>query len=345
MKKYRGFLAVCCLGAGLLAGSKRQVSAAETPEKYTRTDFVMDTVLTEAVYTTGKDLTQEIAEILRDTEKSRISWTEEDSDISRINAHSGAETETDEKTAEYLEKILQLSADTKGALDPTLGKIIRLWDISGENPKVPDQADIRALLEDTGYDKISLQGSKVLLEQGVTLDLGAVGKGIGCDEAADFLQTQEDVMGAIVTLGGSSVMTYGEKPDGSDWQVAVTDPRDTQGDYLGVISLKGTEFLSTSGDYEKYFMEDGVRYHHILDPSDGYPVQNGLTSVTVICDNGLFADGLSTACFVLGREEALPVLEKYGAEALFVCEDHTVYATEGMRERFQYLKDGYEMIS
>ena len=85
----------------------------------------------------------------------------------------------------------------------------------------------------------------------------------------------------ILNLGGSSVMSYGSKPDGSAWQVAVTDPRDTEGDYLGVVTLNGTEFLSTSGDYEKYFIEDGVRYHHILDPATGYPARSGLTSVTV----------------------------------------------------------------
>ena len=115
-------------------------------------------------------------------------------------------------------------------------------------------------------------------------------------------------------VGGSSVMSYGSKPDGSAWQVAVTDPRDTEGDYLGVVTLNGTEFLSTSGDYEKYFIEDGVRYHHILDPATGYPARSGLTSVTVVCDDGLNADGLSTACFVLGKEKAEELLKKYNAD-------------------------------
>ena len=342
-KGYQGFLAAGLLGTGLILANVQNAAAEGTPEKYTKTDFVMDTVLTEAVYTTGEDPTSEIADILRDTEENCISWTKKDSDVSRINECSGEETQTTEKTAEYLKKILKLAEDTNGAFDPTMGKIIRLWDVSGENPHVPEKESILELLENTGFEKISLQGKNVRLEKGTTLDLGAVGKGIGCDEAAEFLKMQKDVAGAIVTLGGSSVMTYGQKPDGSDWQVAVTDPRDTQGDYLGVISLSGTEFLSTSGDYEKFFIEDGIRYHHIMDPATGYPVQNGLTSVTVVCDSGLYADGLSTACFVLGMENSLSVLKEYDAEALFVYEDHSVYATEGMQERFQYLKDGYEM--
>ena len=181
------------------------------------------------------------------------------------------------------------------------------------------------------------------LLDGCTLDLGAVGKGMGCDLIVDYLKTQPEVSGMILNLGGSSVLTYGQKPDGSAWKIALTDPRDTEGDYLGVITLEDGQFLSTSGDYEKYFMEDGKRYHHILDPETGYPVWNGLTSVTIVCDQGYLADGLSTACFVLGMEKAGPLLEKYGAEAVFVDEDKNVYVTDGMMDQFELMKDGYEV--
>ena len=231
-------------------------------------------------------------------------------------------------------KIFQLAKDSNGAFDPTIGKIIRLWDITGENPHVPEQSELDELLKDVGYQKVSLDGDKVTLEKGATLDLGATGKGIGCDVVSDFLKTQEDVSGMILNLGGSSVMAYGEKPDGSDWKVAVTDPRDVEGDYLGAITLEGGEFLSTSGDY-------GKRYHHILDPKTGYPVWNGLDSVTVVCDSGLLADGLSTACFVLGMDDALELLEKYNAEAVFVDEDKNVYLTSGMKDRFELMKNTY----
>ena len=240
-----------------------------------------------------------------------------------------------------LEKIRQLSQDSDGAFDPTLGKIIRLWNIDGENPHVPDQSEIDTLLPEVGYEKIQVDGNNVTLLDGCTLDLGAVGKGMGCDQIMDYLQTQPDVFGMILNLGGSSVMTYGEKPDGSPWKVALTDPRDTEGDYLGAITLDANQFLSTSGDYEKYFIEDGIRYHHILDPKTGYPVQNGLTSVTIVCDQGYLADGLSTACFVLGMDAAKTLLEKYGAEAVFVDEDKNVYVTSGLMDKFELMKDGY----
>ena len=219
--------------------------------------------------------------------------------------------------------------------------MIRLLDIDGEDPHVPETSELDALLKDVGYQKVTLDGNKVTLAEDTTLDLGAVGKGIGCDVISDFLKDQKEVEGMILNLGGSSVFAYGHKPDDSPWKVAVTDPRDTEGDYLGVITLEGGEFLSTSGDYEKYFMEDGKRYHHILDPKTGYPVWNGLDSVTVICDSGLLADGLSTACFVLGREDALKLLEKYNAEAAFVDEDKNVYLTDGLKDRFELMKNTY----
>lgn len=310
-------------------------------QKYTNTDFAMDTVVSEILYTTGDDLNTEIGNKIREIETEYLSWTDEDSQISKLNASAGETTEVSDELAGYLEKIFQLAKDSDGAFDPTIGKIIRLWDITGENPHVPEQSELDELLKDVGYQKVSLDGNKVSLEKGATLDLGATGKGIGCDVVSDFLKTQEDVSGMILNLGGSSVMAYGEKPDGSEWKVAVTDPRDVEGEYLGAITLGGGDFLSTSGDYEKYFMEDGKRYHHILDPKTGYPVWNGLDSVTVVCDSGLLADGLSTACFVLGMDDALELLEKYNAEAVFVDEDKNVYLTDGIKDRFELMKNTY----
>ena len=324
-----------------MPGKTTTVVYAADIEKYTDADFAMDTVVSETLYTAGEDLNTQIGEKLREMETTLLSWTDENSQISQLNNADGGTVEVDTDLAADLAKIRQLSQDSDGAFDPTLGKIIRLWDIDGESPHVPDQSEIDALLPEVGYGKIQLDGNQVTLLDGCTLDLGAVGKGMGCDLIMDYLKTQPEVSGMILNLGGSSVMTYGEKPDGSPWKVALTDPRDTEGDYLGAITLDANQFLSTSGDYEKYFIEDGIRYHHILDPKTGYPVQNGLTSVTIVCDQGYLADGLSTACFVLGMGAAKSLLEKYGAEAVFVDEDKNVYVTEGLMDKFELMKDGY----
>lgn len=327
--------------SAIVLGKTTTVVYASDIEKYTNADFAMDTVVSETLYTSGADINTQIGEKLREMETTLLSWTEENSQISQLNNADGKTMEVSDDLAADLEKIRQLSQDSNGAFDPTLGKIIRLWDIAGENPHVPDQSEIDTLLPEVGYEKIQVDGNNVTLLDGCTLDLGAVGKGMGCDQIMDYLQTQPDVFGMILNLGGSSVMTYGEKPDGSSWKVALTDPRDTEGDYLGAITLDANQFLSTSGDYEKYFIEDGIRYHHILDPKTGYPVWNGLTSVTIVCDQGYLADGLSTACFVLGMDAAKPLLEKYDAEAVFVDEDKNVYVTSGLMDKFELMKDGY----
>lgn len=324
---------------GILTASS--VSADSNIQKYTNTDFAMDTVISETLYTTGEDLTLSIGNQLRELESDLLSWTEETSQISKLNAAAGETTEISKELAGYLETIFQLAEDSDGAFDPTLGKVIRLWDITGEDPHVPEQTELDELLENVGYDKVTLEGTKITLEKDVTLDLGAAGKGIGCDVITDFLKDKKEISGMLLNLGGSSVMTYGEKPDGSAWKVAVTDPRDPEGEYLGAISLHGSEFLSTSGDYERYFEEDGKRYHHILDPKTGYPVWNGMASVTVVCDSGLLADGLSTACFVLGVEKASALLEKYNADGAFVDEDKNIYLTPGMKDRFELMKNTY----
>ena len=335
-----GSLLLTVISATVLGKTTTVVYASDV-EKYTNADFAMDTVVSETLYTSGADINTQIGEKLREMETTLLSWTDENSQISQLNNADGETVEVSDDLAADLAKIRQLSQDSDGAFDPTLGKIIRLWDIDGENPHVPDQSEIDALLPEVGYEKIQLDGNQVTLLDGCTLDLGAVGKGMGCDLIMDYLKTQPDVSGMILNLGGSSVMTYGEKSDGSPWKVALTDPRDTEGDYLGAITLEADQFLSTSGDYEKYFIEDGTRYHHILDPKTGYPVWNGLTSVTIVCGQGYLADGLSTACFVLGMDASKPLLEKYGAEAVFVDEDKNIYVTSGLMDKFELMKDGY----
>lgn len=336
---------VFCINSTFVCRAKENLSLAENEEEsvFTRTDFAMDTPIAETLYTTGEDITEEITQVINDADAKWISWSEKSSELYQINESSGGEFLLSEEMAGYLKKVMQLWEDSDGALDPTLGKLTQLWNLGGENPKVPEEEEIQDALANAGLESVELDGSSLTMEQGCTLDLGAVGKGIVCDEIISYLEQQPEVTAAIVNLGGSSVTAYGQKPDGSQWRVAVTDPRDTQGDYLGSVVIYGGEFLSTSGDYQRYIIQDGIRYHHILDPQTGYPSRSGVTGVTVVCSNGLIADGLSTACFVLGWEKAEPLLEKYEADALFVDEEQHVYLTEGMKERFQLLKDNYSL--
>ena len=354
-----------------------------SPREYSKTDFVMSTVLSEKIYGT-KDVTQDIKEELDKLEKDQLSWRENRSVVSKINADAqkGIKTKLDSDMTSWVEDSLELAKRSNGAFDPTIGRLTRLWNIEGDNPKVPSKQEIKNTLEDTGYTKIHLEKvesqntantkknvdkdikdntaknkettedtskntntnesvSSIYIGDKCTLDLGAVGKGIACDVVQDYLKKQKEVSGAVIAVGGS-ILLYGSKADGSNWNVAVQNPRGQDGEAMGVLSLSGTTNVSTSGDYEKYFMQDGKRYHHILDPSTGYPADSGLISVTIVSDSGLLSDGLSTACFVLGKEKGEKLLETYGAEGVFIDQNKKVTVTKGLKDKFTILNEEYK---
>ena len=354
-----------------------------SPQEYSKTDFVMSTVLSEKIYGT-KDVTQDIKEELDKLEKDQLSWREDHSVVSKINADAqkGMKTKLDSDMTSWVEDSLELAKRSNGAFDPTIGRLTRLWNIEGDNPKVPSKQEIKNTLEDTGYTKIHLEKvesqntantkknvdkdikdntaknketsedtsqntntnesvSSIYIGDKCTLDLGAVGKGIACDVVQDYLKKQKEVGGAVIAVGGS-ILLYGSKADGSDWNVAVQNPRGQDGEAMGVLSLSGTTNVSTSGDYEKYFMQDGKRYHHILDPSTGYPADSGLISVTIVSDSGLLSDGLSTACFVLGKEKGQKLLETCGAEGIFIDQNKKVTVTKGLKDKFTILNEEYK---
>lgn len=295
------------------------------------------------VRSTAGEETDRILQLLADLEEQELSWRISESEIARINEQAQEAAVTIPLSAsmqQLLSQIWQVSVDSGGALDVTVGKLSRLWNLDEmagaaeeiSRTQLPTAQQIQAALTDTGYDRVQLSEGGITLPAGMQLDLGAVGKGIACDRISEYLHSQSRITGAVVAVGGS-VVTYGQKPDGTPWTVAIVHPRE-EGSYLGTLELTGEHYISTSGDYERYILVDGVRYHHILDPATGDPARSGLCSVTIVCDNGLLADALSTACFVLGPEQGLSMAERWGAEALLAEEDGTLYMTAGMEEIF-----------
>ena len=174
-------------------------------------------------------------------------------------------------------------------------------------------------------------------EAGLSLDFGAMGKGIACDRVAENLE-ENQVEGACVAVGGS-VLCYGAKPDGSGFRIGIRDPRGTENDMMGTIEVRSDKhpvYISTSGDYEKYFIQDGKRYHHILKPKTGYPAESGLVSVTIVSTDGTLADGLSTSLFIMGEEKAADFWREHKDEfdAILMSDDGTLYVTEGLENDF-----------
>ncbi|MCM1185689.1 MAG: FAD:protein FMN transferase [Lachnoclostridium sp.] len=317
-----------------------------SPRHYTDTDTAMGTVIIQQIYA-KEDFTDEVLTCIRRLETESLSKRVEGSEIFDINGEAGKEAEIPltPEMEEVLSRCLEISENSEGAFDITIGEVVGLWDIdswagmSTDNPdssfRLPAQTELSETLALAGYEKLTLENHGIRVPEGMALDLGAVGKGIALDEILALLQERE-VMGAVISVGGS-ILTYGEKPDKSPWKIAIADP-ENQGGSIGVLTLTGQCCVSTSGDYERYVEADGVRYHHLIDPATGYPAQSGIRSVTILTKNGFLSDALSTACFVLGEEKGMELAERYGVEALFVREDGSISMTEGMQSYFSLSK-------
>lgn len=315
--------------------------------KVSATNTAMGTVVQHTLYVSdesvGETVIAKIQNELERLEEECLSWRIEESQVAIINRRAGQPegVTVDGELYNYLLEIWKVSEESDGALDVTVGQVTGLWNLdewAGQEKKwqefpIPDKAQIEVLLKNTGYEKVKLADGRIQIPQSMSLDLGAVGKGIACDRIGAYLKNQEEIQGAVISVGGS-VVTYGNKPNGSDWNVAIMHPRE-EGVYLGTLSLQGEWYIATSGDYERYVEKEGKRYHHIMNPKTGYPVDNGLCSVTILSDSGLLSDALSTACFVLGAEEGLKLAKQMNVEALLVTTELEVLMTDGMKTYFK----------
>lgn len=303
--------------------------------KTEKTYVAMGTVVTAKI--TGKnsdDVEEEIHQTINGIETACLSWRIEGSDIYRINESSGKFVSVSKDTVDWIAQCIDVSERSKGAFDITVGKVTQLWNFDGESNTVPEEDKITDALEYVDYTQMLFDNTEIKAAKNQFIDLGAVGKGIACDRAKTILENY-NIKNAVISVGGS-VLVYGKKAT-----VGVINPEDDT-KYIGTIKLKD-KCVSTSGDYERYFEKDGKLYHHIIDPSTGYPVENDLRSVTVICDSGLLSDALSTACFVMGYKSSLGLLNQYSAEAIYIFKDKSVAVTDGIKKDFEITDSGFKM--
>lgn len=309
------------------------------------TAFSMGTAITSTLYGRNKNQLEEnlklISQCLDDVDQD-ISWRKDGSLVSVFNQQHEVSVGDRE---EVFRTALEVAEDSGGSFDPTVLSVSGLWDIGGEDQRHPSDSEIAEALENVDYQAVNLSDGTLSTENvHILFELGAIGKGYAIAQAAQAID-MDGVSGGIISAG-SSILTFGTKPDGSKFRVALRDPRGSQEDRIGILTLTDTS-ISTSGDYEKYFEEDGVRYHHILDARTGYPADSGLMSVTVIDGDSVLCDALSTAGFILGLDEGMDLMDKYGVLAIFVDKQRNVYYNnESILDllSFEGEAEGYKLV-
>lgn len=297
--------------------------------------FAMNTFVSAKVKGfAAKDAAGGISTLVRELDSKQLSRYTSGSEISRIN--SEAETVLSDEMRDYITELLEVGKMSGGKFDIALGAVSDLWSFN-DSPRVPSTDELTEALSRSGSDKLSLSGNTLTRADGCIIDLGSAGKGIALDKVKSYLSDKK-ISSAVVSVGGS-VLLYGK----GSFNVGVRDPWGEAGRSVMTVKL-GAGCVSTSGSYERCFEQGGKRYHHILDPDTGLPVDNGLVSVTVISDSGLLSDALSTACFVLGAEGGAKLAAKYGCEAIFITEDKKVICTDGIKPNVTVLADGYTVV-
>lgn len=329
MKRYLKLLAAAAL-ALLLSLSPILLSGCSYNTKpVVKTGFYFNTVVILTCYGNQAEEILDQAMQLCSRYEKLFSRTVKNSDIWKINHARGASVTVDAKTALVLRKALEYAQLTEGKIDPTVTPLSELWNFSGDPPgPVPDASAIEALLPHVDYRNIRIDGASVrLMDPEAEVDLGFIAKGYIADALKAFF-LEKGVKSALINLGGN-VLAVGEKPDGSPFYTGVKKPFGEAKETLAIVELRDRSLVS-SGSYERCFEQDDVLYHHILDPSTGYPADTGLSGVTILSSSSMEGDALSTACFLLGLEEGRELIESLpDTEALFVTDDGSVYKTSG----------------
>lgn len=294
------------------------------PSFVTKTFYAMNTLVS---VTLGGSTEGHVSKVFEGAEQlvseleAMLSATVEDSEINKMG-------ELSEETEELMTLALDVAKNTDGAYDPTCKALTELWNITNGG-YLPSSAEIEKALEEVDYTAVTLENG--VLSSPYAIDLGGAAKGYALGKTVEYLKKTTEY--GKVSFGGN-VGVFGKKPNGKAWEIGIKDPFDTSS-VIGYISSEDEGYVAVSGDYERFFEKDGVRYHHIFDPQSGYPVDNGVHSVAVYTETAALGDILSTALFVMGYEDTVTLYEKniYDFEALFVT-DEGIKMTKGMEEIF-----------
>lgn len=319
-----GFLVILIFIFSLVNSSMKDASLS---------NFAMGSPVNIKVYgeRNGDDLCSNAFERISFIDRAYLSHNISTSAVSVLNAEKTIVA--DKWFSDYLEDCVELS-EKSDCFTLFCGEMKELWKIE-DGGYIPSDDEIAKTLDHLKNTSLKIDSNTISITNGI-LDLGALGKGNACDEAIEYLKKQK-VENALVTVGGS-IGVIGKDP----YKIGVRNPFGGQNDYFAILNITNC-FISTSGDYEKYFEKDGVRYSHIFDARTGKPVQNDITSVTVVADNGTLSDFLSTAIFCEGIENGLKLADEFDAEVVIVKKDKSVLITDGLEEKLTIQDESFSV--
>ncbi|ACL75875.1 FAD:protein FMN transferase [Ruminiclostridium cellulolyticum] len=307
--------------------------------------YQMGTIISQKIYGTNAEITADkITQRLKSIEEN-MSVNIETSTINQINSHSG-QAEVFRINSDIYNILImaeKFSSLSDGAFDITVGPLVKEWGVFTNHPHIPSQKRIKELLKLVSYKSININREKMTFRlpvKGQMVDFGAIAKGYAADEAVKICSSN-GVKSAYINLGGN-VYVVGHKPDKTTWRIGIQNPRAADGKYIGILSVSDKTVV-TSGDYERFFMKNGIRYHHILDPRTGYPSNSDLMSSTIVTNSSICADALSTATFVMGLKKSRELLKKLdGIDAVFITKDKKVYVSEKLKRYFTFYDESGE---
>mgnify|MGYP000848407591 CR=1 FL=1 len=336
-------LLITAIGISGCTLSPKNSQNHKTSSSYiTKSSFLLNTIITITIYDKqDENILNNAIDLIGDYEKI-FSRTDRESELSKVNqeisnSNNIKEIEISDELTEILRYGLYYSQLSEGAFDITIGPLTSIWDFTSSEPSLPSNNDIQDALHYVNYDSLQLENNKIIsYKPGASIDLGAIAKGYIADKVKEYL-VSTGVESAIINLGGN-ILCIGNKPDGSPFKIGIQKPFADRDETIAAMEITDLSVVS-SGIYERFFIKDDKTYHHILNPTSGYPYESDLISVSIISEQSVDGDGLSTTCFALGLEKGMELVENMpNTYGIFITKDYKIHYTDGFSDSIKVIE-------
>lgn len=319
---------------------------SKKPQLIEKSEYALSTFCQIKIYHESEEIGKEIlSKAFRNVHdiENTMSNSIEGSDIYLLNQKAGnSPVKVSPSTLDVLNTGIDYYDITKGAFNIGIGSLTELWGIGNSSQKVPTPEEIQQAKAHIDLQQLEVSNQVFIKDPQMRVDIGGIAQGYVIDNTLELLK-KEGVESGFIYFGGD-VYALGKKLDGTPWLIGIQSPEIGDNSVIAAIPVEN-QSIATSGDYERYFIQNNIQYHHILDPDTGYPTQNELSSVTVLSDTSIEGDILSTAVFVMGLEEGLNFLEnRKGVEGILITKDNKVYTTSGVKDKIEILNKNYRLV-